>query len=368
MRHVILTIWALVLVGCVTQSSEQSLRNKIVGAYELKHPGNLFKHVYLEDGSMEIFVNGQKQNADGRWAIKKGEVVVTTGDFRKNNSTLIFRMEPNGDLRTVAREENGIREEAPKEHQSRWEKTKTGPVVTKTVKAADMTKITVGMTIQEVSTVKGQPVKSMDASAVNGSAYMFYFDGANKFTDIGPNHYFIRFTNGKVQSFGRVGEVEDEALEMVYRKKLSPEEVIRKAAKKPTGELTKADYEKVTHLTFEGQKLGEVPKGLEKLTQLWNLSLTQNRLTDVKGLENLTQLKTLRLTQNQLTDVKGLENLTQLEELGLGYNQLTDLKGLEKLPQLTKLVLSENPALTKAQIAQLQKALPKCDIFHTATK
>ena len=49
-------------------------------------------------------------------------------------------------------------------------------------------------------------------------------------------------------------------------------------------------------------------------------------------------------------------------------NQLTDLKGLEKLTQLTELYLRSNPDLTKAQIAELQKALPKCKIHSNATK
>jgi len=79
------------------------------------------------------------------------------------------------------------------------------------------------------------------------------------------------------------------------------EAAIRKAAKKPTGELTKADYEKVTDLSFQN-------------------------------------------------------------------NQLTDVKGLEKLTQLEKLILYVNPDLTKAQIEQLQKALPKCKITHDAKK
>ncbi len=45
------------------------------------------------------------------------------------------------------------------------------------------------------------------------------------------------------------------------------EAAIRKAAKKPTGELTKADLEKVTNLDLSGRQLTEVPKSLEKLTQ-----------------------------------------------------------------------------------------------------
>ncbi len=101
------------------------------------------------------------------------------------------------------------------------------------------------------------------------------------------------------------------------------EAAIRTQLKKPTGELTKADLEKVTRLS---------------------------------------------LKNNQLTSVKGLENLTQLKWLYLHNNKLTDVKGLEKLTQLTWLELQDNPDLTKAQIDQLKKALPKCKITSNPTK
>ena len=149
----------------------------------------------------------------------------------------------------------------------------------------------------------------------------------------------------------------------------------------PTGELTKADLEKVTALYLSGNQLTELPKGLENLTQLTDLYLMRNKMANVKGLENLTQLtglwlsgnkltdvKGLGLAANQLTNVKGLENLTQLESLALFNNQLTDVKGLEKLAQLTELYLKDNPDLTKAQIDQLQKALPKCKITSNPKK
>ena len=101
------------------------------------------------------------------------------------------------------------------------------------------------------------------------------------------------------------------------------EAAIREQLEKPTGELTKADLEKVTKL---------------------------------------------HLGDNQLTDVTGLEKLTQLKKLNLGLNKLTDVKSLEKLTQLKELWLRDNPSLTKAQIDELQKAFPKCKIVHNATK
>ena len=123
------------------------------------------------------------------------------------------------------------------------------------------------------------------------------------------------------------------------------EEQIRFYAKKLTGELTKVDLDKVT-----------------------SLNLGVHPLTSVKGLEKLTQLTSLDLSSNQLTSVKGLENLTKLTELWLQFNQLTDVKRLEKLTNFRELRLDNNPALTKAQIDQLQKALPKCRIYHNIKK
>jgi Leucine-rich repeat (LRR) protein len=84
---------------------------------------------------------------------------------------------------------------------------------------------------------------------------------------------------------------------------------------------------------------------------------------DLKG------LYTLYFNDNQLTDIpKGLEKLPDLMFLDLRDNQLTDVDGLEKLTQLTQLNLFRNSELTKTQIAELQKALPKCKIFSNPTK
>jgi hypothetical protein len=41
---------------------------------------------------------------------------------------------------------------------------------------------------------------------------------------------------------------------------------------------------------------------------------------------------------------------------------------LSELDQLTSLNLEDNPGLTKAQIAELKKALPRCNIRSNPTK
>ena len=154
---------------------------------------------------------------------------------------------------------------------------------------------------------------------------------------------------------------------------LDMEEMIRRMLR-INRKLTKADYEKVTDLDLravydrDGRALStvwtELPKGLEKLTQLRALYLLNNKLTSVKGLEKLTKLERLHLENNKLTEApKGLEKLTKLRVLNLRGNKLTSVKGLEKYTQLKALVLDDNPDLTKAQIDELHKALPKCKII-----
>ena len=58
----------------------------------------------------------------------------------------------------------------------------------------------------------------------------------------------------------------------------------------------------------------------------------------------------------------GLGKLNQLTNLNLNDNKLASVKGLRKLTHLKRLDVYNNPNVTKAQIDQLQKALPKCKI------
>ena len=97
------------------------------------------------------------------------------------------------------------------------------------------------------------------------------------------------------------------------------ESAIRKELKKPNGELTKEDLEKVRWL----------------------------------GLGNC-----------EITDLSPLAGLTSLTALGLHRNQITDLTPLKGLTELKLLDLHHNPNLTKAEIEKLQEALPKCKISH----
>ena len=86
--------------------------------------------------------------------------------------------------------------------------------------------------------------------------------------------------------------------------------------------------------------------------------------------EDFDKVEKLKLIDGDIGDagLKEVVKLTQLTKLWLALNGLTSVKGLEKLTKLKLLDLEDNPALTKAQIAELQKALPNCRIYSDPTK
>ena len=123
------------------------------------------------------------------------------------------------------------------------------------------------------------------------------------------------------------------------------EKQIRIVLKKPEGELTKTDLNKVTKLHLAYTKITNAGlKEVTKLTQLTELHLHDTGITDV-GLRELAKMK-------------------QLTWLALQDTQITDtgIKELHELSQLT-LVQLASTKVTKAGVAELQKALPKCEIF-----
>jgi internalin A len=83
--------------------------------------------------------------------------------------------------------------------------------------------------------------------------------------------------------------------------------------------------------------------GLSGLTNLTDLALDSNQITDITGLLGLTNLTNLGLSNNPITDITGLSGLTNLTDLALDSNQITDITGLLGLTNLRKLGLSNNP-------------------------
>jgi internalin A len=95
--------------------------------------------------------------------------------------------------------------------------------------------------------------------------------------------------------------------------------------------------------SLDSEKLQVLLGMLTSLTNLTQLGLRGNELTDISGLGKLTNLTKLILNNNELTDLSSLSKLTKLTELYLGSNQMADISVLKNLPNLTRLILFKNP-------------------------
>ena len=83
----------------------------------------------------------------------------------------------------------------------------------------------------------------------------------------------------------------------------------------------------------------------------------------IKGTQYSTNLTSLNLSKKNLTnvDIEPLKYMTNLTELYLYENKISDISALKGLSKLSTLELDGNP-LSETQIAELQAALPNCEI------
>ncbi len=102
---------------------------------------------------------------------------------------------------------------------------------------------------------------------------------------------------------------------------------IREAISKPMGRIYSSDLEGLVSLSAWGSYIGSLT-GLEHCTNLTELWLQKNRISDISPLVNLTNLKKVDLRCNQISDISPLANLTGLIWLDLGYNQISDISPL----------------------------------------
>ena len=92
---------------------------------------------------------------------------------------------------------------------------------------------------------------------------------------------------------------------------------------------------------------------LANLTNLEFLSLAQNMISDISPLANLKKLRRLHLRHNQIVDLRPLAGLTQLWELAIEGNPITDLTALSEL-NLRELDISNNPRIDLRPLAHIR--------------
>ena len=99
--------------------NELTLEEKIVGTYEKKFDEGTMKLVFLGNGTVEKYKNGEKTD-DFEWKIVGKEVHL--GDGMPPVS--VGKIEPNGDLTTIAEIDGGGRKDSSKEDQMTFKKIK----------------------------------------------------------------------------------------------------------------------------------------------------------------------------------------------------------------------------------------------------
>lgn len=95
---------------------------------------------------------------------------------------------------------------------------------------------------------------------------------------------------------------------------------------KSASSITDADLQGLTSLSIYGgtYKQNYDLTGIEHLTGLTSLSLTNCGIDDISSLQGLTNLTSLTLTDNHISDISALQNLTKLKTLKLRGNYIDD--------------------------------------------
>ena len=81
---------------------------------------------------------------------------------------------------------------------------------------------------------------------------------------------------------------------------------------------------------------------MEALTNLTELNLSGNLISDISPVADLNQLTWLHLQSNRISDIAALASLTNLTALRLDRNSISDISVLSRLIQLTELRLDRN--------------------------
>ncbi|MBR1660495.1 MAG: leucine-rich repeat domain-containing protein [Oscillospiraceae bacterium] len=98
------------------------------------------------------------------------------------------------------------------------------------------------------------------------------------------------------------------------------------------------------------------------LTNLENLSVSDNAITDLSPLSSLEKLTSLQLSNNNITDISPLSNLESLKTLYLDGNPVEDLSPLYRLHNLRTLSM-KSVSVTASELSALEQALPDCYVF-----
>lgn len=141
------------------------------------------------------------------------------------------------------------------------------------------------------------------------------------------------------------------------------EKAVRDTINKPTGDIYKSDVERITEIdaivkgihsisgienltnlqqiSLDGNEISDI-SSLKDLHHLTYISLVYNNISDINPLKDLTNLKALYIENNQVSDISALKGLTNLQHVGLSHNNICDISSLKGLTNLQRIFLDSN--------------------------
>lgn len=130
------------------------------------------------------------------------------------------------------------------------------------------------------------------------------------------------------------------------------ENAIRRQIGKETGDLSQSDLDSVTTLAAVEDDIEDL-SGIENLTNLKELYLGGNPITNIDPLGKLAKLETVNLAGCQIENIEPLTSSTNLQYLFLSSNNIVSITPLEKLKSIQYLSLDDNKIEDVSPILQL---------------
>ncbi len=98
-------------------------------------------------------------------------------------------------------------------------------------------------------------------------------------------------------------------------------------------DLTVADMQSLTSLTCMGCGISDLT-GLEHATNLVQVELHENYISDLSPLADLTKLESVCLADNAISDISALAHLENMTTLEMSHNNISDLSPVANLTNL----------------------------------
>ncbi|MCD4663725.1 MAG: hypothetical protein K8R68_00545, partial [Bacteroidales bacterium] len=110
----------------------------------------------------------------------------------------------------------------------------------------------------------------------------------------------------------------------------------------------------VTGLCIVGL-LKEIPKTIVKFSNLINLNLSYNEITNITSLQKLKKINNLHLQKNRIKDISPIHDLIEIKELVLNDNEIIDISVLKNIKKIKKLYLANNHIKEISALSELSQ-------------